>query len=199
MIPQATEGRIPETRYPERRGVSPRSVIEKAKAQVETIALADLLCGPGQMRNVGDKWVARCPLPDHHEDRSPSFTVYPNEGGWFCYGCLRGGDVVELARFAWAYDKGEVAMAAAQLLTEFGYPIPERAPAFFRRQERQATVRQALEDAKIGRLQRRIYRWLLVPAVELIGGSDEEKRETVEVFWGLAGELSAEVWARRAS
>ncbi len=198
ILPETTERRTTETRYPERRGVSRRSVIEKAKEKVETIALADLLCGPGRMRSVGNKWVARCPLPDH-EDRSPSFTVYPDEGGWFCYGCLRGGDVVELARFAWAYDKAEVAMAAAQLLTEFGYPIPERVPTFFKKEERQATVRQALEDAKIGRLQRRIYRWLLVPAVEFIGGSDEEKRETVEAFWGLAGELSAEVWARRSS
>jgi hypothetical protein len=39
---------------------------------------------------------------------------------------LRGGNVIELARFVWDYEKHEVAMAAAGLLHEFGHPIPER-------------------------------------------------------------------------
>jgi hypothetical protein len=81
MIPQTTEERIPETRYPERRGMSRRSVIEEPKKNVETIALADWLCGPGQMRRVGKEWVALCPLPDHKE-RTPSFTVNPKRASF---------------------------------------------------------------------------------------------------------------------
>ena len=104
---------------PERRGVSRVSVIAEAKAKVSSIDLADLLSGPGQMRPVGQTWVARCPLPDH-EDRSPSFTVYTENNSWFCYGCLRGGDVIELARYAWGYEKSEAGSAAAMLLMKFG-------------------------------------------------------------------------------
>src|SRR5215217_3694363 len=100
------------TGRPERRGVSKRqrSLIEEAKAKVETIALADLLCGPDKMRRVADKWVARCPLPDH-EDRSPSFVVYPEPRGWYCFACQEGGDVVELARHAWGIDRADTAAA----------------------------------------------------------------------------------------
>src|SRR5918998_4965646 len=119
--PQEAYHQTPGSSRPERRGASRRSVIEAAKAKVRTIDLADLLCGPGKMRKVGERWVARCPLPGH-EDRSPSFTVYPETNSFFCYGCLRGGDVVELARFAWCYEKAEVATAAAYLLLEFEHP-----------------------------------------------------------------------------
>jgi DNA primase len=34
----------------------------------------------------------RCPLPEH-EDRSPSFRVYPD--GWHCFGCGRGGSIID--------------------------------------------------------------------------------------------------------
>ena len=84
--------------HPERRGVSRRHVIDEAKAKVATIDLADLLCGPAKMRRIGDEWLARCPLPDH-EDQTPSFTTNPEKNLWFCHGCVRGGDVIELARF----------------------------------------------------------------------------------------------------
>lgn len=41
----------------------------------------------------------RCPLPGH-EDRTPSFHVYESaEGGWFCFGCGRGGGIYQLAAF----------------------------------------------------------------------------------------------------
>jgi DNA primase len=169
---------------PERRGVSRRSVIEGAKARVETIALADLLCGPGQLRRVGKRWVARCPLPDH-EDRSPSFTVYPETNSWFCFGtCLVGGDVVELARHAWGYEKGEVAMAAANLLHEFGHPIPERPASWYRKQERQKPVRDGVEAAKIRVARHHLYLRYFEPLV--LATEDEDVRaHDAQLFWEL--------------
>jgi DNA primase len=70
--------------------------------------------------------LSACFLGSDHEDKTPSFTINPEKNLWFCHGCLRGGDVVELARFAWGYEKREVAMAAADLLHEFGHPRPEQ-------------------------------------------------------------------------
>lgn len=162
MLPETTSPGIGKMRRPERRGLSRRSVIEAAKASVETIALADLLCGPGKMRKVGERWVSRCPLPDH-EDRSPSFTVYPGAGGWFCYGCLRGGDVIELARFAWGYQKAEVATAAADLLRSFGHEIPERPPSWYAKQKRQRPIRDRIEAQRIEHVQMLVFRLLFVP------------------------------------
>jgi hypothetical protein len=186
--------RTGETRYPERRPLSGRSVIEAAKEAVATIDLADRLCGPGQLRRRGSEWVGLCPLPDHDE-RTPSFTVSPDKDVYFCFGCLRGGDVVELARFAWGYEKHEAAMAAAQLLTEFGHEMPDRPPAWFSRQERQAPARQALEDAKIAHLQRRVFRRFiaLLESIE----DEQERQEETEHLWDVAREIAVLIWAGR--
>jgi hypothetical protein len=50
-----------------------------------------------RLQKQGKHLVCRCPLPGH-EDRHPSFTIFP-DGGWRCFGCGRGGDVFELARW----------------------------------------------------------------------------------------------------
>jgi hypothetical protein len=180
----------------ERRGVLIRSVIEEAKVQVPTLALADLLCGPGKMRRVCDKWEARCPLPDH-EDLTPSFTVYPGERGWFCFGCLRGGDVIELARFAWGYEKAEVATAAADLLHAFGHPIPERPRSWYAKQERQKPIRNAVEEAKVLHYQRRLFR-IFLPLIEEIE-EEAERHEEVEYLWGTAREIAVLAVAGRGA
>ena len=172
----------PTPSRPERRGVSRRSVIEKAKAEVSTIDLADLLCGPGKMRKVGDRWVARCPLPGH-EDRSPSFTVYPETNSWFCFGaCLVGGDVIELARHAWGYSKAEVAMAAAQLLHEFGREIPPRPASWFAKQKRQEPIRAGIEHVRRQILLRHVFKWCVLPMVDAIK-DEEERRQELERAW----------------
>jgi DNA primase len=183
-------------RRPERRGVSRRSVIEPAKEAVKVADLAHWLCGAEQMRRVGKRWVARCPLPDH-EDNSPSFTCYSETNSWFCYGCYRGGDVIELARFAWGYDKGEVAMAAANLLQEFGYEIPPRPPAWFAKQARQKPARTALEEAKVLHHQRRVFR-IFAPMIAAVEDEDERRGEA-ELLWEAAGEIAARLVAGRSS
>lgn len=144
----------PSPDRPERRGVSRKTVIEHAKGTVPTIDLAELLCGPGGLRKVGSRWVGRCPLSDH-EDRSPSFTVYPETNAWFCYGCLRGGDVIELARFAWGYEKHEAPMAAANVLQTFGHPIPEKPASWFRKHKCQKPIKDGIEAAIIYAARRR--------------------------------------------
>jgi hypothetical protein len=184
----------PSPSRPERRGVSRKTIIEAAKEKVPTIDLADLLCGPAQMRRIGAEWVVQCPLPDH-EDKTPSFTVNPEKNLWFCHGCIRGGDVVELARYAWGYDKSEVAMAAAQLLHEFGHEIPPRPPSWFARQERQKPLRDAIARARVDHLRRRLFRGLFAPSLLRIEDPDERKAEA-EVFWE-ATELLAQMMLER--
>ncbi len=43
----------------------------------------------------GHELVWRCMLPGH-DDRTPSFSVNPEKGLYFCYGCGRGGDIITL-------------------------------------------------------------------------------------------------------
>ncbi|MGH2504532.1 MAG: CHC2 zinc finger domain-containing protein, partial [Ktedonobacterales bacterium] len=43
----------------------------------------------------GARLVARCPF---HEETHPSFTIFPESQRWWCFGCQRGGDVIEFVR-----------------------------------------------------------------------------------------------------
>ena len=181
ILPQDADQRTYEIERPERRGASHRSVIDAAKEAVTTLDLADRLCGPGQLRRVGEKWVARCPLPEHN-DRSPSFTVYPETDSFFCFGCLVGGDVIELARHAWGYGKDEVAMAAADLLRVFGQEVPQRPPAWPRKQERQRQTRAAIEETRKNIARRRLFKHLILPLIDAIENVGERNRE-LERAW----------------
>lgn len=173
-------------------------MIDEAKEKVPTIDLADRLAAGqgGRWRKVGAEWVRRCVLPDH-EDRTPSFTVNPEKNVWFCHGCLRGGDVVELARFAWGYEKHEVAMAAANLLYEFGHLIPERPRSWYAKQERQKPIRSAIEEAKVRHYQRRLFR-IFLPLIEEID-DEAERHEEVEYLWGAAQEIAVLAVAGRGA
>jgi CHC2 zinc finger len=156
------------------RGISYTSPIDAAKEAVPVIDLADRLCGPGRLRKVGKEWAGRCPLPDH-EDRSPSFTANPEKNVWFCHGCLRGGDVVKLAQLAWNYAERDSHVAAADLLHEFGHEIPQRPPAWLRKQERQKATRDLIQDARLEALTRRLWKYVFAPIVAEI--EDPAERE----------------------
>ena len=170
------------TRAPRYRGVSYTTPIDAAKEAVAVIDLADRLSGPGALRRVGKEWASRCVLPDH-EDRAPSFTLNPEKNVFFCHGCLRGGDVVELARLAWGYDQRDAHVAAATLLMEFGHEVPERPPAWYRKQERQKSTRDAIEEVKANIVRRRLFKHLILPLVNAIEDEEEHNRE-LDRAWG---------------
>jgi DNA primase len=171
-----------QKRPPRYRGVSYTRPIDAAKEAVPVIDLADRLCGPSGLRRVGAEWAGRCPLPEH-EDRSPSFTVNAEKNVFFCHGCLRGGDVVDLARLAWGYDQRDAHVAAATLLMEFGHEVPQRPPAWFRKQERQRQTRAAIEEAKKNIVRRRLFRHLILPVIDTIEDEEEHNRE-LDRAWG---------------
>jgi hypothetical protein len=194
------EGRTPNSSTPtrpERRGVSRLRVIDEAKAKVPVIDLADLLCGPGKMRRTGQRWVAKCPLPDHDE-RTPSFTVFPETNSWHCFGaCQRGGDVVDLAAAAWGYGSGEMAMAAADLLHEFGHEIPPRSASWYAKQKRQKPIRDAIDRARFDHLRRRLFRRFFEPSLLRIEDPEERKAEA-GILWEATDSLARMMLERRA-
>lgn len=183
-----TATRTQESRY---RGVSYTKPIDAAKEAVSVVDLAERLCGPSGLRRVGGTWAARCPLPDH-EDKTPSFVVYPETESFFCFGCLHGGDVVELARLAWGYDERDAGGAAAYLLMEFGLAelVPGRPPAWYRKQERQRHTREAIEETKKNIVRRRLFRHLILPLIDAIEDEGEREQE-LERAWSDFRRLTA--------
>jgi hypothetical protein len=175
----------------ERRGVSRKTIIDAAKEAVPVIDLADLLCGPGKMRRIGRHWVAKCPLPTHgFTERTPSFKVDPERNTWRCYGaCQRGGDIVDLAVAAWGYGGREMAMAAADVLREFGHEIPNRPESWYRKQKRQQPIRNGIEDAIIRVARRRLYSRYFEPIV-LATVDREDRDHDAQLFWELTAPLA---------
>jgi len=166
----------PKNREHRYRGVSYVKVIDAAREAVPVIDLADRLAGPGKMRRVGKTWTTNCLLPNH-EDRSPSFVVYPETNSWYCFACLRGGDVVELYRLVHGFDQRDVHAAAGHLLLEFGHQPPERPPSWFRKQHRQKPIRDAIEETRNNVLCRRLFRHLILPLIDAIEDEEERNRE----------------------
>jgi DNA primase len=164
------------------RGVSYGKPISAAKEAVSVIDLADRLTGTHGLRQ-------RCPLPDH-EDKTPSFTLYPETQSFFCYGCLRGGDVVELYRLAHGYDQRDAHTAAAMLLMEFGHEVPQRPPAWFRKQERQKKMRDAVEQTRNNVLRRRLFKYLILPHTNTIEDEVERNRELDRAWSEFRGLMS---------
>jgi hypothetical protein len=158
--------------------VSPQTVIEAAKEKVSTIVLAERLCAGGLVKT-GKEWVGRCAMPDH-EDRSPSFCVDPGKNVWWCHGCLRGGDVITLAQRVWDIDRADV--AAAEVLLTFGHEISPRPASWFRKQERQKPIREAISRARFEHLRRRLFRGLFAPSLMRIKDPDERKADAL-IFW----------------
>jgi hypothetical protein len=177
------------------RGVSRRSVIEEAKALVPTVDLVSRLANTNgsKMRRTAAEWVTHCVLPDHR-DRSPSFTANPEKNLWFCHGCVRGGDVVDLARLAWGYREGETAMAAANLLHEFGHPIPEKPPAWYARQKRQKPIRDAIEAERLEHIQDLVFRLVWKPWLQLL--PDETRRAVAASAWEKSHTLATMLYER---
>jgi DNA primase len=167
-----------ETRTRRYRGLSYRGPIDAAREAVAILDLAERLAGPGVRR--GREIAFRCPL---HDDHDPSLRVDPGKGVWFCDPCLVGGDVVELARLAWGYDQRDAHVAAAMLLLEFGHKVPQRPPAWFRKEERQRKTRTAIEETKMNVVRRRLFRHLILPLIDTIEDEEEHNRE-LDRAWG---------------
>lgn len=47
------------------------------------------------LRRQGTRFAGLCPYPDHSE-KTPSFSVSPDRGFYYCFGCQRGGDAIKL-------------------------------------------------------------------------------------------------------
>jgi DNA primase len=59
------------------------------------LSVADVIGQYLPLRRSGNYLLGRCPL---HEDRHPSFAVYPASGTFYCFGCGKHGDVITFVR-----------------------------------------------------------------------------------------------------
>ena len=149
-----------------------------------------------ELRALGGRawFTGRCPLPDH-EDKTPSFYIYP-PGRYHCYGCGGSGDVVDLEFHCGDYS--ELWEAMISLAVEHDVDLPERPRRWFARQERQKPVRDALEEVKVRHVQRRLYRFF-APVIERIEDQTERKAEKAQTWHDLRRVAVLVVAGRRSA
>ncbi|HEX3806505.1 MAG TPA: DNA primase [Gaiellaceae bacterium] len=66
--------------------------VEAVKQTAELVAVVE---DRTSLRKQGARLVGRCPF---HEERTPSFSVNPSQGFYYCFGCHKGGDVITFVR-----------------------------------------------------------------------------------------------------
>jgi CHC2 zinc finger len=83
-------GELADPPGPERRPSGPRPIGDEPLLSIPAPVYVEALAGliPGRDGKVA------CPF---HEDRTPSLHVYEGDGGWYCFGCGRGGSVIDFA------------------------------------------------------------------------------------------------------
>jgi CHC2 zinc finger len=124
------------------------------------------------------RYTGRCPLPTH-EDKTPSFYIYP-PGRYYCYGCGGSGDVVDLEFHCGDY--GELWVAMVALAVEYGVELPRRTARWHEAQERRVTHLDRAYEVIGEVLARRVFKVTVLPFIDAI--TDPGEREVaLERAW----------------
>ncbi len=128
------------------------SVIDEIKARVDVV---DLIGEYVDLRRSGKNYTALCPF---HQEKTPSFVVFPETQTWKCFGCGKGGDVFTFVQEYERVDFGEalqrlarragVTLRAQQAASEPLEPLRallEEAALFFRHHLRSPAGRVAYD------------------------------------------------------
>jgi DNA primase len=68
---------------------------ESVRAAVDAADMVEVVSGRTQLRKAGARYTGLCPF---HEERTPSFSVNPQDKLFYCFGCGKGGDVITFVR-----------------------------------------------------------------------------------------------------
>jgi hypothetical protein len=91
--PAAPEPEAPQ--YSPKRRISDSTLTQRVESIKSANPIEQIIGQYVQLKPSGTSLVALCPF---HEERNPSFTVYPATGTFHCYGCAKHGDVITFIR-----------------------------------------------------------------------------------------------------
>lgn len=108
-------------------------VIDEIKQRTD---ITELVSSRVPLKKTGRTLKGLCPF---HEEKTPSFVVYPDQGSYHCFGCGKSGDAFTWLQETEHLDFGE---ALRRLSQQTGVEIPER-----RHDPQEAELRQRLTNA----------------------------------------------------
>lgn len=94
-------------------------IVEEIKQRVDII---DLVSQKVVLKKAGRSHKGLCPF---HQEKTPSFVVYPDQGTFHCFGCGKSGDAFTWLQETEHLDFGE---ALRRLAAQTGVQLPDRAP-----------------------------------------------------------------------
>jgi DNA primase len=116
---------------------------ESVRAAVDAADMVEVVSGRTQLRKQGARFVGRCPF---HEERTPSFSVNPQDKLFYCFGCGHGGDVITFVKDTEQLDfAGAVEWLADRFRVTLEYE--ETSPQFEESRKRRERLFAVLEQA----------------------------------------------------
>jgi DNA primase len=94
------------------------------------------------LRKTGRNYVGLCPF---HGEKTPSFNVSREKGTYYCFGCKRGGDVID---FVMELERVPFAEAVERLAERFGVRLPAASPEARRRKDEHDQLVEVMEAAQ---------------------------------------------------
>lgn len=158
------------------------------KAVKEAVPIERVAAEYTDLRRVGNRLLGICPLPNHSgkgpdgRERTPSFSVYPGEGRFKCYGCQMHGDVIDLEELAGKH--AEVWTAMVALSVRYGVELPSRSDTWHTWQREKLAIEDLAENIRFGVRCRRIFKLMVLNSPEIQNIEDPtERREEVRICY----------------
>jgi DNA primase len=114
--------------------------VEAVRAAADIVAVVE---DRTSLRKQGARLVGRCPF---HEERTPSFSVNPGQGLYYCFGCHKGGDLISFVRETQGLD---FAGAIEWLADRFRVPLEyeDVSPEQAAKRDRRGRLLEVLDQA----------------------------------------------------
>jgi DNA primase len=121
----------------------PRIKEDSVRAAVDAADMVEVVSGRTQLRKAGARYTGRCPF---HDERTPSFSVNPQDKLFYCFGCGKGGDVITFVRET---EQLDFAGAVEWLAERFRVPLEyeEVSPQFEASRKRRDRLYAVLDQA----------------------------------------------------
>ena len=116
---------------------------ESVREAVAAADMVDVVSARTRLRRVGGRFTGLCPF---HDERTPSFSVNPVDKLYYCFGCGKGGDLIDFVRETEQLDFAEaVESLAARAGIELEYE--ESSPHLDAERRRRSRLLDLLEQA----------------------------------------------------
>ena len=110
---------------------------------VDAADMVEVVSARTQLRRTGARWTGLCPF---HDEKTPSFSVNPQDKLFYCFGCGKGGDLITFVRETEQLDFAQAVEWLAEryrVTLEYEESSPERDAERSRRERLLALLEQA--------------------------------------------------------